>query len=163
VGFLRSRVTLGIAGFIVFGVLGALAVTTPLHFGTNTTANIQGTSTTVPPTSQSSHVTATASPRVEPTVAVTPTPLPTESISPTNTPSNSPTILRGNIGALGSNSFTLNESTGGSITVVVNSNTQYQNVSGFSSLRTGMSSTITGKLLPGGDLLATIVHIHLDN
>jgi hypothetical protein len=161
-GFLRSRVTMGIIGFIVFGVFGALAVTTPLHFGTNTTPITQGISPTATATSQPSQSQATATPVISPTDATTPTDTPTQRVSPTRTPTppGSPNILRGTIAALGNNSFTLNESTGGSITVVVNGNTQYQNVSGFSSLRTGMFATVTGTLLPGGNFQATIVHIH---
>jgi len=165
-GFLRSRVTMGIVGFIVFGVFGALAVTTPLHFGTNTTANIQGIpSPTATVTSEPSGTSETASPTIPPTTADEPTATPTQRVLPTRTPtpSGSSNVQRGTIGTLGSNSFTLNESTGGSITVVVNGNTQYQNVSGFSSLRTGMSATVTGSLLPGGDFQATIVHIHINN
>ncbi len=154
-GFLRSRVVLGIAGFIVFGILGALAVTTPLHFGTNTTADIQGTITSTPRASQATEIAQSA---ISPTAVP-----PTRIIVPTDTPSNSPTTLNGTIGTLGTNSFTLNESTGGTITVVVGSSTQYQNVSGFSGLSTGMSATVTGRVLFNGHFRAAIVHINIDN
>ena len=92
------------------------------------------------------------------TVTVTPTfniaAAPIQSTGPTNGTNGLQSGIKGQVTALGTNSFTLTNSQGTALTINVNSSTQYQGLSGFSALAVGALVEVDTATQSNGSLLA---------
>jgi hypothetical protein len=93
---------------------------------------------------------------VTPAFHIAPAPIPTQ---PTNGTNGLQCGIKGMISALGTNSFTLTNAQGSSLTIAVNANTQYQGVSGFSALKVGAMAEVDAITQSDGSLLAARVEV----
>lgn len=157
----KSRVAIAIIGAVLIGGLsGVVAGVKIMPWGANTTI-AQGVTTRpgsdISPTTPADTLTAIPTKR-----SATVTPLPTASSTPA--PGQS-ADLRGHIGTIDNahQSFDFTASSSSAITVVVTGATHYQNVSGFSALKSGMRAEIKGVYQTSTTLVATVVNVSVDN
>ncbi|MHB1022624.1 MAG: DUF5666 domain-containing protein [Acidobacteriaceae bacterium] len=83
--------------------------------------------------------------------------------SPTNDHNGKLEGVQGSISSLTSNGLTLQSPDGSSYVVAVNSSTQYDGISGFSALATGMLVEVDVTTQTDGSLLATSIHVEDDS
>lgn len=91
---------------------------------------------------------------VTPAFHVAPAPIPAQ---PTNGANGLQCGIKGMVTALGTNTFTLTNAQGNSLTIAVNANTQYQGLSGFSALKVDTLVEVDAIIQSDGSLLAVRV------
>ena len=173
--FFRNRITMALLGLIIFGTVGILATTRPkvpqtsavsqsATQPTQATPTVSSDATTPTPTTTSPVATMTptdTTPIAKLTLTATSSASATATSAPTKTPAPA-TTLRGTIGTVttsGGQSFTFALDSGGTITIVADSNTHYQGINSFNSLRSGQTATVTEHASTGGTLLATNIQV----
>jgi hypothetical protein len=157
----RNRIAFAIIGAVLIGsVSGIMAGMANIPRHANTTIAQTVTDTPAPiATATTQDDTPTAIPTRR-----SATPRPTATASATPAPGQS-ADLHAHIGVVDSagQSFSFTPFNGSAITVKVTSGTQYQNVAGFSSLRSSMRAEVKGVYQTSSTLVATLVNVSVNN